>query len=128
MLTALGQVPDKVSAGLTSAKSAADAWSSLSTYRSSQQLAALTRRQQALQAAVAVRGLEADAASPETLQQLKDRLDRITTQKQIDDAAPSAPTAAEAEAAAQKQLLAALKLQLAIAETRNELGWYPTDT
>jgi hypothetical protein len=120
-LEALGKAPEQIAAGIGHAKTVVEDWGALSASRSERELRALERRKNQLEFDIARRGLEADAQHHETLQELKDRLERLKTEKDIGDfgAAPSVREQFDAE---RKKVLEELRTDVRIARAEAELA------
>ena len=123
-LSALSGAPEKLAGGLGQAKSAMEAWNALGASRTDREIAALEARKKQLDAVIATRGLEADATHTETLQTLKDRLERLKTEKEIGTVTAPAPVASEPDrhAAEREQELARLRVELGIAYAQARLA------
>jgi hypothetical protein len=83
-LTALAGAPAKLSEGLGSAKTAVEAYDALSASRAAREVAALENRKTALEAVLSASWLESGKDKTETLQEVKDRLERLKTMGEIE--------------------------------------------
>lgn len=127
---ALGKVPERLAAGMKEAKGLAESWDALYTTRKERQanqaqreIDALERRKKALEAEIAVRGLEASGKEQVTLEELKDRLERLKAEKEIQGFTEGAPpTEAQARFAERKDLLEELRVDVAIARAEAALA------
>ena len=116
---ALKGAPEALSQGLAQAKASRESWDTLRASRANRELKALETEKQALEAEIAKRGLEADAAQHETLQALKDRAERLKLEKELNPSAPSAQALADA---ADIATAARLRVKVQIARREQQLA------
>ena len=129
LIDALKAAPEHVSTGLGHAKTTVETWSALWSARAQSELDALERRKNELEAEIATRGLEADAAAQVTLKELKDRLERLKVEKEIKSIqAPANPTAEEREAEERRGVAERLRTELAIARAERQLAGFRDDS
>jgi hypothetical protein len=124
IIEAFKGAPAQVAAGLQQAKSTAEAWDALRGARTERELKAVENRKKQLELEIARRGLAADAASHETLQQLKDRLERLKVEREL---APAPQSAQDQADEAEKELAARLRTRIAIARAEAQLASYRDD-
>jgi hypothetical protein len=125
VLEALKNAPATIAGGLEQAEKAAKSWDSLRSVRADRELKALENRKKQLEAAVAARGLEADASELKTLQELKDKLERLKTQRDIGKIeSPAAPDEQEKLDAERRELARRLKTELLIELRENALATF----
>jgi hypothetical protein len=125
-IEALKGVPAGVAAGIGQAKTASEAWSSLRASRIDRELSALDKRKQQLELEIGNRGLAADASSQATLQELRDKLDRLKVEKEIGAAtAPVASDDTQTEDERRQKLAARLETELAIMRAQHEFATPP---
>lgn len=127
---ALGKVPERLAAGMKEAKGLGESWDALYKTRHERQsdqaqreIDALERKKKALETELAVRGLEASGREQVTLEELKNRLERLKTEKEIGgltDPAPPAQTDVLLEQ--RKELLEQLRVDVAIARAEAALA------
>jgi hypothetical protein len=128
VLEALKGAPAAISGGLTQAKGTVEAWNSLRAARADRELRVLEQRKQQLESEIANRGLEADAEQTETLQELKDRLERLKVEKDIAGIQAPGQSDEEREATARRDLAARLRTEVAIAKAEHELAGFHDDS
>jgi hypothetical protein len=128
VLEALKAAPGQIAGGLEHAGKVVKSWDTLRSSRTDREVKALEDRRKELEAVVAARGLESDAASIETLKQLKDRLDRLKTEREIGTLeSPPAPDE-QAEKDAERRMLASrLRTELAIEQREHALAGFRED-
>ena len=123
LVEALKAAPKQATAGLSEAKTAVETWSALRSSRIERELKVLEQRKKQLEQDIAVRGLETDAASRETLQQLKDRLERLKTLKDIGGLESPSPPDPETDRDEERRKTAArLRTEVAIARAQQQLA------
>jgi hypothetical protein len=128
LLEALKAAPGQIAGGIEQAEKVAKSWDTLRSARVDREVKALEQRKKQLEAAVAARGLEADASSVETLQQLKDRLARLQTERDIGKLESPPPPDEQAEEDAERRALARrLRTELAIEQREHALAAFRED-
>jgi hypothetical protein len=118
VLKALADAPEKLATSMEKGKTVVDTWNALGRAQRDEEVAALEARKKQLEAAVANRGLVADVTSKETLQMVKDRLERAKG-----DPAPETSAQAKLDEA-RKAELARLRVELSIEKTEEALTAY----
>jgi hypothetical protein len=128
LVEALKAAPKQATAGLSEAKTAVETWSALRSSRIERELKVLEHRKKQLEQEVAIRGLETDAASRQSLQQLKDRLARLKTLKDIGGLEnPAAPDPVAEHDEERRKTAARLRTEVAIARAQQQLAAFPED-
>lgn len=121
LIEAFKNAPAGVAGGIGHAKTTIEGWDALRAAKVNRQLQALESQKKQLEMAVAMRGLEADASQVETLQMLKDKLERLKTTKDLNPKDPDAKAVADQERVA---LAARFRVELQIARTERQLAAY----
>jgi hypothetical protein len=118
VLKALAGAPEKLASSMEQGKKVVTTWNELGRASADNTVAELEARKKQLEAEIANRGLIADAKNKETLQMVKDRIERAKGD-------PAAPPTAQAKLDEERKAeLARMRVELSIHRTEEALTAY----